>query len=608
MRNIVLVGLAVGLSSACSAEQGPKDRTTATVLQALSDAGAACAAGDGAKSPFAGGTGAPATPYVICSLDQLNRIRSTYLSSSFVLHADLDASITNPASPANAGSTWDNSGAGFDPIGNCGADAQCQTSDDIEFTGTFDGHDHTISNLYINRPALWGVGLFGEVSGSGVSIKNVRVTNVNIAGQQVVGAVVGHLIASLDRCESSGTVSAVGFNAGCLVGQIGTVGGGFVTRTISQSSSTCTVAAVAGAAGGLIGDLQWGAEVHESFATGNVTTGGSQAGGLVGDSYQGTIQDSYATGKVQGSTCVGGLLGNGDFSTNTNDYASGSATGTTQVGGLSGCQGNTTTTGVFATTTVAGSSKVGGLYGEKWGGSITGSYWYGGAGQPTVMCGYNRPSEPGTGCSDSFSVTGPLSYWYSRTNAPLSTWSTGIWAFHPDGYPTLINAVAFPPVVPATDAGPDGAIDSGSESGAGGTGGAVGSGGASGGGVGGTAGAPQLDASTDAPAGSDGASSNGGASTMSSGGTSSTGGASSSGGASSTGGASSSGGKASEAGGTPAEDASTALDSGTGGSSSSAGSGCNCRTASTPSYDHGGLFAALSAGLVLGAARRRRRR
>lgn len=60
--------------------------------------------------------------------------------------------------------------------------------------GNFDGQNHTIFNLYINRPKEDNVGLFRQVNNlDSVShyIKNVFLDNVNITGKNNVGALIG---------------------------------------------------------------------------------------------------------------------------------------------------------------------------------------------------------------------------------------------------------------------------------------------------------------------------------------------------------------------------------------------------------------------------------
>lgn len=451
MRRVIYAGLGAIACWTCAVEREESvPATFGSVRQAsTNDAGDVCSAGGGARTPFAGGTGTPADPYIICSLAQLDRIRGSYLASNFALHADIDASITNPLSPLNPGSAW-SGGAGFDPIGNCGPDQKCNaaeditTGDDVPFTGSFDGLGHAISHLYIHRPTQVGAGLFGKIAGSNVGLKNLSLPDVDITARGWVGGAVGFLMASLSRCTSSGRVNAATdfYYGGGLIGAVGSIRGPSITNTVSQSSSSVNVSGGT-SLGGLVGDVQWGAVIVECYAIGSVS-GGEQVGGLVGDMYNGTIRNSYATGSVTGTGCIGGLNGYGDFSTITNAFATGAVLGTTQVGGLSGCEGNTMLTGSFATGMVTGTSKVGGLDGEKWGGTITNAYWSGGAEHPTVMCGYNRPSEPGTGCADQFIVTAPTSYWYSAANPPLSAWDGSIWSFHADQYPTLTNALSVP--------------------------------------------------------------------------------------------------------------------------------------------------------------------
>ena len=62
-----------------------------------------------------------------------------------------------------------NSGAGFKPISS--------------FSGSFDGQNHTITGLFINRPGEFDVGLFGSTA-TGSEIKNVGLEDVDITGYQ----------------------------------------------------------------------------------------------------------------------------------------------------------------------------------------------------------------------------------------------------------------------------------------------------------------------------------------------------------------------------------------------------------------------------------------
>lgn len=91
-------------------------------------------------SPFASGSGTSNDPYVICTAAQLLQV-GKYLSSSFVLAADIDLSASDWTSPI-----------GF---------AQSQQN----FSGLFDGQNHTISNLH-SSAFQDSVGLFYISSGT----------------------------------------------------------------------------------------------------------------------------------------------------------------------------------------------------------------------------------------------------------------------------------------------------------------------------------------------------------------------------------------------------------------------------------------------------------
>ena len=181
--------------------------------------------------------------------------------TGYELSANLDFD-TDGSGIADSPDTYWNDGAGWSPIG----------SEDEPFTAEFEGGGHTLSNLFINRPAEDGIGLFGGVhrDGSG-SIHGVGLANVNVTGKDAVGSLVGH-------------------------------------------STYLTV----------IG----------SHATGRVA-GGDRVGGLVGES-SGNVIDSYAAVRVSGDEAVGGLVGHHILNRITTSYATGHVTGMFAVGGLVG--------------------------------------------------------------------------------------------------------------------------------------------------------------------------------------------------------------------------------------------------------------------------------
>jgi len=75
---------------------------------------------------------------------------------------DLDYILMNDINCTNT-STW-NGGDGFDPIGDS----------TTAFSGTFDGNNYSIINLFINRTDENEVGLFGYL------INTAEITNIRL--------------------------------------------------------------------------------------------------------------------------------------------------------------------------------------------------------------------------------------------------------------------------------------------------------------------------------------------------------------------------------------------------------------------------------------------
>ena len=217
--------------------------------------------------------------------------------TGYELVADLDFD-TDGNGVADAGNAYWNNGAGWVPIGDY----------DHRFTADFDGNNHTIANLYINRRSSASpsyVGLFGYVSGS--SIKRVGLVSATVSGRFYVGGLVGN--------TSDSAIS-----------------NSYVTGTVSGFW----------AIGGLVGDSS-DSTISASYATGTVSAN-TRVGGLVGDSSDSAISASYATGAVSGDDGVGGLVGWDSGTTINASYAVGRVsisgdTDTSNIGGLVGSGG-----------------------------------------------------------------------------------------------------------------------------------------------------------------------------------------------------------------------------------------------------------------------------
>ncbi|MGN1216416.1 MAG: GLUG motif-containing protein, partial [Phocaeicola sp.] len=142
---------------------------------------------------------------------------------------------------------------------------------DKPFLGTFDGNFKVVSGLTVTNAE--SAGLFGYVGKYETednkiqgAISNIGINGASVTCSKYAGALVGHLYGTMERCWSSGSVTAA-------------------------SSGTQT----AEAAGGLVGEATDGSTISYCYSTASVTA--PLAGGVVG-SLNGTFSYCYATGKV----------------------------------------------------------------------------------------------------------------------------------------------------------------------------------------------------------------------------------------------------------------------------------------------------------------------
>jgi filamentous hemagglutinin family protein len=260
---------------------------------------------------------------------------------TLVNNLNLTADLANPSSMWGTQSATVLTGisTGFSPIGN----------DTTNLTGSFDGQNHTITGLTINRPATHYVGLFGY---NGGSIRNVGMVGGDVVGFYATGGLVGWNYGTVSNSYATGRVTGAANVTGGLVGyNTGTVSNSYMTGSVSGDTIT----------GGLVGYNT--GTVSNSYATGSVT-GNTSTGGLVGYNRYGTVSNSYATGRVIGNTDTGGLVGS-VLGTISYSYATGSVTGNTNTGGLVGWN-RATVTNSYATGSVTGSSYTGGLIGYQY--------------------------------------------------------------------------------------------------------------------------------------------------------------------------------------------------------------------------------------------------
>ncbi len=234
---------------------------------------------------YGGGTGAPETPFLIYTAEQMNEIGANpdHWDKHFKLMADIDLG--------------EYTGDSFNIIGD----------HVTKFTGVFDGNGHKIYN-FTYTAELHFIGLFRYVDGPTTEIKNLGLINPNVtavgSSRWVTGALTG-LLGPLNKSKISncyvigGNISG-GYDVGGLVGES-------YEGEIVECYTKCQVSGSQDNIGGLVGSASSYSSITNCYSMSN-STGDFSVGGLVGDN-SGAIINCYATGSVTGSYWVSGLTG-----------------------------------------------------------------------------------------------------------------------------------------------------------------------------------------------------------------------------------------------------------------------------------------------------------
>ena len=207
------------------------------------------------------------------------------------------------------------------------------------FKGTFDGKEHTISNLFIQANAE-SQGLFGTLVNA--TVKNLIIDRSTIQGTYEVGAIVG--ISRNSTFENIHTTSSVTVTTtssnlyGCYVG--GLIGNSNGTA-VSKSSNSATVTGSKYFVGGIVGSLD--GTINECYNAGAIKLNGNfdTVGGIIGTNWLATITNCYNVGSVSGYQYVGGIVGRTHpdsvaYLTIANSYNIGLVTGNKEISEMIG--------------------------------------------------------------------------------------------------------------------------------------------------------------------------------------------------------------------------------------------------------------------------------
>lgn len=319
------------------------------------------------RTQFGGGSGTWFDPYCIATPNHLNNIKNyevddedttwLYLDDAFILVSDINLGVA----------PWDED-EGWEPIG----------TPSHPFSGYFNGNDHIIANLTINRGTQEYIGLFGVVSHA--DFYDINLVNVSIDGGNYVGALAGlfHQHSAMNEFDENSTETSCSGNVwgnhhtGGLIGHSD-------SSLIRLSSSTCNLDGF-DYVGGLAGSINV-TSVSRCFTSSGIIIGNSDyVGGFAGWCYESSILRCFSesmdvrmtglgsiTGGMVGYLAAGSLL--------SNSYCTGSADGISHIGGLTGYNHDSEINNCYSLCEVTGSGPyLGGLVGRS-DGSITNSYW-----------------------------------------------------------------------------------------------------------------------------------------------------------------------------------------------------------------------------------------
>lgn len=256
---------------------------------------------------FAAGFGTAGHPYVICNLSQFNNINN-HLTKSFALGANLDF-VSQTALNIFPKLLCTHFKDNFIPIGSYtdpGSDthpADC-TSNASQFSGNFDGLNHTISNVTLEKAGTDFLGLFrhiqngsllnltvenADITGKvnvgvvgkcdGCHLFNVTVKNSRIEGDSDTGAVVGHVL-NLSNLNKLVVYDSKVVGNGKVGGIVGTLTG---TSTFEQGlAEGIFIQSEGNTAGGAIGKID-NSTAEQIGVKGFIKSDGQSVGGVVGE-------------------------------------------------------------------------------------------------------------------------------------------------------------------------------------------------------------------------------------------------------------------------------------------------------------------------------------
>ncbi len=156
-------------------------------------------------------------------------------------------------------------------------------SDNVTYTGTFDGNGKTISGLYYNDDSKMYVGLFGYSSGT---IKNVGVIDTYFHCNSDLGGICGYNLGTVSLCYSKSYLYGKTYNVG------GVCGVNYTNATITNCYHIGTIYDWEPQVGGVCG-YNYGGNISYCYHIGNLEHANTRESGSICGKNTGTITKCY---------------------------------------------------------------------------------------------------------------------------------------------------------------------------------------------------------------------------------------------------------------------------------------------------------------------------
>lgn len=235
------------------------------------------------------GEGTKNSPYLVTDESQLVALANGELSSSAYYRLENNIKLRS----------YD-----WKPIGN--------------FSGVFDGNEHTISNLKIGELGsnYSGLGLFGSNSGT-IKNLNLEIENINFRAESydITGGIVAINSGTIDNCTVNGNINATDGTVGGIVGELS-------NGKITNSYSFVNISGDAVLVGGIIGTATSSSIQNCGFYGKLFDLNANTISGIVGNSDGTNIKRCCNNSEIDNIyySGYGGIIGSCGLSTNPNSF------------------------------------------------------------------------------------------------------------------------------------------------------------------------------------------------------------------------------------------------------------------------------------------------